>query len=559
MRTFLAVSSSLLLTAALAIGAAGSATQPSAGELGAWPSTENWDRVLRDVTIEGDVVVPPGERWLIGPNVRIAGNLRTEAGTIAMRPGSSLHFVGADPDRYVGGGMGYSAEFSDDLGLWIGSEGVLDIRGTPKVGWNRTGQDPTWRAEDELWIAPTAPGDYEPRRWRPGDPIPQVDPRAPSAEVMNVTRDVLIEGPGHIHISSRHPQRVEYVTLRQMGIFNRRVGMVSGRYALHLHHGGSGAAGTVIRGVAAIDSRGHVFVPHETHGLTFVDNVSVNSWGNAFWWDSGDYTNDLLVDRLAVSGVHLPRAVSRSTSRQNGVTLGSGHNLEVRNSVVSGVRGSKLSVGWNWSTRQAHRNQQKWTFETGNVAHNNQGPAIRFWFNDALDHLVRNVVTYHNGVGGIENGAYANANRYADLLLIGDGIIHHSGPKRTASGQISGYERVHVHASRGPAVDFGRVNLRGETGVRVEFIDCTLRGAPGYPAVRIDQNGKTKNPVRALFRRCGIGPEDIEIVRPFSRGLEGTSIVIEAEDGRVWEITADLESDRQVVRELTAPSVASVR
>src|SRR5690606_29994147 len=83
------------------------------------PPVMEWDSVLQNVSIEGDVVVPVGEKWLIGPNVRIAGNLRTLGGTIGMRPGSSLHFIGADPDEYVGGGMGFSPVFARDLGIWV--------------------------------------------------------------------------------------------------------------------------------------------------------------------------------------------------------------------------------------------------------------------------------------------------------------------------------------------------------------------------------------------------------------------------------------------------------
>jgi uncharacterized protein YjdB len=136
------------------------------------PPPSEWDKVLENVSITGDVVVPAGQKWLIGANVQIAGNLRTTNGTIAMRPGSSLKFVGGDPAEYVGGGMMFEPRFARDIGLWVdGSNGVLDIRGTPKTGWNRTGVDPTWKSTDEYWIAPTA-GDYTVRRWYPGQAIP---------------------------------------------------------------------------------------------------------------------------------------------------------------------------------------------------------------------------------------------------------------------------------------------------------------------------------------------------------------------------------------------------
>jgi hypothetical protein len=493
---------------------------------------------LANVTIQGDVVVPDGERWLIGSGVQIAGNLRTVGGTIAMRPGSSLKFLGANPEEYVGGGQTYEAAFARDIGLWIGTQGVLDIRGTPKTGWNRTGVDPTWQATDEYWITPTAVDDYEPRRWTPGSPVPQIDPRVPAAEVINVTRDIVIEGPGHIHIHSQKPQRLEYFQLRRMGVSSRKFqGQVLGRYALHLHFSLDGSRGTIIRGVAAVNSEGHVFVPHVSHGVTMIDNVSVNSFADAFWWDDGDQTNDLLVDRLAVSGVEMPREISGSVSRFNAATLGLGSNMEVRNSAVSGARDNKLSVGWNWLSQGA----PKWIFEQGNVAHNNSGPGIRFWVNQREPHHVQHAMTYRNGEGGIENGAYANSNRYSNVLLVDDYIFQNSNSKvLPLDGKGASYTNVHVFAREGPALRIGNRNLEGDTNL--ELIDCTLQPGPGAPKVFVT-DGKT--PWTAHFIRSGVTPEDI-VFETLSGGNDGTRILIDHEDGRKWEIL--VQNGQKIVR-----------
>jgi hypothetical protein len=511
-------------------------------------SSGEWDNVLENVSFDEDVVVPDGETWLIGANVKIAGNLRTHGGTIAMRPGSSLHFIGADPDRYVGGGMGYEDRFSNDIGLWVGHHGVLDIRGTPKTGWNRTGVDSTWDPDDEYWISPTDRGDYSPRRWYPGDPIPQVDPRVPAAEVMNVTRDIVIEGPGHIHIHSSKPQWIEYVTLRNLGVSNRSFeGPVLGRYALHLHHGENGTRGTVIRGVAAIDSRGTVYVPHESHGVTMEDIVSVNSYGPAFWWDKGDLTHDLVVDGLAASGVHMPEEVAGTVRNFPVAKLGSGLNKTMRNSAVSGSRGSDRALGYHWNTESAHRWETSavWDFHD-NVAHNNEGFAIRFWFNDKWDHNVRSTHLYHNDAGGIENGAYKNSIRYTNVVLVDDHILHHSSSNvHDKDGGPSRYAGVEVYTTNGPALEIGR--LRGSPETRQEFIDCKLESGPGAPKVFIEGE-KALNPFIALFRNCGVTPDDIEF-GGWSSELEGTNIILE-EGGRKWEITVDLDSNRKIVREL---------
>lgn len=500
------------------------------------PRAGEWHRILADTSIAGDVMVPSGERWLIGAAVRIAGNLRTVGGTIAMRPGSSLYFLGADRNEYIGGGMTYEPKFARDIGLWIGPGGVLDIQGTPKTGWNRTGQDPTWKDTDEYWIAPTARGDYQPKRWYPGQPIPQAGTQVPAAEVINVTRDVLIEGPGHIHIHSDRPQRIEYVTLRRMGIL--RVGaehiddaLTTGRYALHLHHGGHGST---IRGVAAVRSEGRVFVPHQVRDVTLVDNVSVNSWGEAFWWDLPDMSHNILIDRLAVSGVHAPRSVTGVTSYVSALTLSSGTSLTVRNTAVSGASGSKLSNGFHWSSSEGHRRAAVWSADVGIISHNNEGAGIRYWLNDDFPHHVRNAILYRNAVAGVANGAYRNANRYSDLLLVDNGISHHSSSAvQGLDGGPARYEKVRVYADEGPALRLGPMVLA--PALPVEFVDCTLQPGPGAPKVALGEP-TTRNPVLALFRRCNVTPEDFHFLG-FPPQLDGSTIRVEHEDGRIWEIT----------------------
>jgi hypothetical protein len=513
------------------------------------PGRDAWTRILRDTTIAGDVVVPAGERWLFGPNVRIAGNLRTDAGVIGMRPGSSLHLLGADPAEYVGGGMAFEPRFARDIGIWVGRRGALDIRGTPRTGWNRTGEDPTWSPTDEYWIAPTEPGDFSPRRWTPGEPVPRIDPRVPAAEVVNVTRDVLIEGPGHIHIHSGRPQRIEYVTLRRMGISNEASGgPVTGRYALHLHHGGNGTRGTVIRGVAAVESRGRVFVPHVSHGVTLIDNVSVNSYAEALWWDVGDRSDDVVVDRLAVLGVHMPREVSGRTSQHSAVVLGGGERLAIRNSVASGARGSAISHGFDWPSGGDNQGAAVWEFSQGNVAHNSQGSGIRLWFNNAANHVVADAVTYRNAFAGIENGAYRNAQRYRNTLSIEDRILQHATARaHSMDGGAARFERFVVVAREGAALEIGQMRLPAQ--LRTEFVDCTLESGPGAPKVLV-ADVRAQNAFVALFRRCGILPDDVRFATPYPPAWAGTSVVIEHEDGRRWEITLDVAAQRRIVRSL---------
>jgi len=506
------------------------------------PDNDEFDFVLQDTLVDGtNVEVPAGETWLFGPNVEVLRANVIVRGTLAMRPGSSLKFSGADPDQYVGGGMMYEERFDRDWGMWVLRSGVLDIQGTPKKGWTRTGMHPSWDSSDEMYVAPTDPGDTQVRRWQAGSPIPRVDPRAPAAEVVNVTRDIVIEGPGHIHIHSGHPQRIEYVQLRGLGISNSASrGAALGRYSLHLHHGGDGTRGTTIRGVAVVDALGKAFVPHMSHGITMVDNVVVNSYGAGLWWDLLDVTHDLLVDSMAVLGVQMPRAVSGVQPQEDGFTLGFGTNMEVRNSIAAGVSGGRLAVGFDWPGVPDQRDPppQIWVFDQGNVAHNNSGAGLRFWFNNRTEHVVRDYVGYNNGSeGGVHDGAYKNLTRYEDVLLIGDHWMQHANARdgkvyrdiRVVSdthGMIAGHRKA---AADGPLVVEG----------------CTLESGPGYSKVLISTAERNTEPWTAHFRQCNLTPDDVEF-ESLQGGNEGTRVLIDHTDGRRWEI--EVVGGRRVVR-----------
>jgi hypothetical protein len=516
---------------------------------------ETWDRVLQNQTFNGDVVVPDNQKWLIGANVVINnGNLRTVNGTIAMRAGSSLKLSGGNPENYVGGGMHFEPLFAQDYGIWIGGHeatGRLDISCTPKTSWNRTGSDPTWSPGDEYWISPTAPGDFAPRRWYPGQAIPRFDSRVPAAEVMNVTRDCVIEGPGHIHIHSSVPQRIEYVRFERMGIVNKTRIATTGRYALHFHFAGNGSRGTVVRGVASTNAQGRVFVPHESNGISFIDNVAVNNYVEAFWWDEKEPSNEIFVDRLAVSGVFVPRSVTGQESRFAGIALNIGDNTEIKNSAVSGVRGSSTySAGFDWVQSNKAGNAH-WIFKDGNAAHNNS-VGIRFWNNSGQPHDVLTTVLYNNGKV-ILNGAYNNSNRYEDIVSIGGGgiALNSSSNAHNIDGGPGRFERVQIYATQGPALESHGRNLPAKT--RQEFIDCVLQSGTGSPKVLVKE-GST--PWAALFRRCNLIPDDIVFQNLADTRLENTSIFIENADGNSWEVF--VKNGQKEVRKVSNEPIATI-
>lgn len=511
------------------------------------PPVVRWTRVLRDTSIVGDVVVPAGQEWLIGPNVRLAGNLRTDSGTIALRSGSSLTFAEAPPSQYVGGGMRYAETFVNDWGIWVGGVGKLDIQGTPKTGWTQGEFHSTWLATDEIWIAPTAPRDYTARRWAPGDSVPRYDERVPPAELVNVSRDIEIVG-GHIHISSSVPQTIEYVTLRTTGVLKpllEEAGATTGRYSLHFHFMGDGSKGTLVRGVASIGAKTRVFVPHSSNGITFEDNVAVNSGAEVFWWDAYDRSDDITVNRLGALGVFTARTTLGSTPRFNAIVLQGGERISMTNSFAAGARGGSSSVGFGWPSNADNGGNAVWTFER-NVAHNNEGAGNRLWFNDQDNHVQRDIVTYNNGGRGAENGAYASSNRWITGLYL-DGVSWHSGSRAgEETGLPAGMSDVVLEHPTGPAISFGRFNKPSSTPN--VFEDCTLKSGPGFPKVRIaDEN--MANPYWIVFRDCNLVPSDISITA-FPLTTEGSRVLIDNATGPNYEIRPDVPNRRVIVSEV---------
>lgn len=529
------------------------------------PESNEFNRVLEGengdvLTILADVVIPAGEKWRF-KNVEIRGNIRaTNGATVAMRPGDRLKFIGIVMDDYVGGGMTWAPQFAKDYGIWIGDGGGLDLRGTPKRSWNRTGTDSTWLPTDEYYISPTTLGDTTVRPWTYGSTIPQIHASLPPAEIANVTRDVIIEG-GHIHIHSHNvPFRIEYVRFEKMGISNLASrGPVSGRYVIHAHHNFDGSIGSTIKGCSFVNSRGRNIVPHMSHGITITDCVVVNSWAEGFWWDSGDPSEDTMVDRLCVMGVKMPESVSGQTSMISGIILDVGGPTNVmRQCAVSGCHGSDISHGFNWPEVPVNFDPEPspvWTFENGNVAHNNEGGGIRFWNNNTFGHQTDNSKTYHNTVG-IENGAYLNSNRYDGHYSYLDGIggwfgpykrpaiMWQSNPRVSQTDNPPRFSNSIVIAKDGPAMSIGhRNNFEADTTFEVE--DCTLTPAAGQPVIQVLSGG---HPWRARFTNINGGaldPDDFDFPELASGdGMIDTHIEIRG-GSTEWDI--DINDDREII------------
>jgi len=294
------------------------------------------------------------------------------------------------------------------------------------------------------------------------------------AEVMNMTRNVRIEGTaeGRAHIQFNHThvsQHIANTTIRYMGprqdtgsTYKDRTGEttveravtapVMGRYPLHFHHNGTHSIGTTLTNVVVRDSGNRAFVAHASDGIAFTGTIAHQVAESAYWWDRRDTSDGLGSSAKWERGSHdisYHRAIaSRIVTdppntgghRLAGFELGHGENVSVTDSVAVGVQGRKHAAGFVWpegSARDPETGERlgidHWVFER-NVSHNNRHMGMFVWQNNSNpNHLIANSAFYHNGVHGIDHGAYTNAYKYRSLDVFGNG---RSGVELHALGRI---------------------------------------------------------------------------------------------------------------------------
>ena len=81
-------------------------------------------------------------------------------------------------------------------------------------------------------------------------------------------------------------------------------------------------------------------------------------------------------------------------------------------------------------------------------------------------------------------------------------------------------------------------------GNYARIVDATLLAGDGYPKVYV-QIGN--NPWQAHFIRSGVTPDDFEFESLTAPEIQGTSILIDHEDGRKWQIRVD--NGQKTIRE----------
>lgn len=402
--------------------------------------------------IEGTLTLDPDKSVTIttSKNIIVTGKL-------VSRPASpdiihTIRFIDVNEDRYQGGG---TEVLDTDIGLWVMGKGQLDLEGSRKKAWTRaiTGIDAGdtliparditgWAVGDDIVIAPTSRGasNFDERKIEAIGEMsfhvakttyhPKID-NLYTPEIMNLTRNVRIEGtPGgraHIFIHSQALQNIKYVSIRYMGPRKSQLGvsapsLVPGRYGLHFHHCEDSTRGSVIEGVVVRDTDNHAFVPHTSHGITFLECISHNTTEDAYWWDLGHQSHDVTFDSCVASLIkHVRRAVDMDlwsidtsdkapTLGANGFLLGRGDGCVIKNCVVIGSTGDPHAKGgYLWPTRDEDRPEGVWGF-VGNTAHNcNCGVVV--WQNTGLPHVNQDTHCYSNSLD-LFHGAYANSYEY---------------------------------------------------------------------------------------------------------------------------------------------------
>jgi hypothetical protein len=464
-------------------------------------------------------------------SLELRGNLVVEGALEMVAPNpavqQTIRFVGVDEGAFRGGGHEVLAS---DVGLWAHHHGRLNIQGAAKTSWTRThgvkagGRELTlesppvgWRAGDELVVVPSTP----PTSDGFADAFDEVKVRSVAGakvaldrplehdhptvggdfnpEVLNLTRNVRIGGTpdGHAHVMSmaEHKQVVNYAQLQNVGVSGAQ-----GRYGLHFHEAGGASRGTQVVGTVVRDAGNHAFVAHASHGVQFKHTISYNTQGDAYWWDPGPDTDDVLYD-FAVAALVKPDGDGPDKFRLCGFRMMQGTGNTARNSVAVGVQGSTTSAGFHWP--EEGDPHAEWTFQ-GNVSHNNALHGAFNWQNDSRKHDIKDSVFYHNGEYGIDHGAYLNTYLFKGVTLYGNGEagLNLRAGSRGDRGLrfddllidgagISEHDILsddHTLPSEGDATQFSRTELRGSTGAAVAMgeaevpyaIDFTDSNVPSY-------------------------------------------------------------------------------
>jgi hypothetical protein len=220
----------------------------------------------------------------------------------------------------------------------------------------------------------------------------------------NLSRDVVFDGLARImwH-EGAGPSTLRFVRVTNSGVQEKL-----GFYPLHWHLNGNSVRGTLVEGVVVDKAKNHAFVPHGSHGIRFKDTIAHTVVREAYWWDSGDISNDITYDHVLAVNVVYPRSLGDLPlhHRMSAFHLGKGTGNVVANSVARNTSGGADCSGFHWP----EADHGVWTFRN-NSAYGGSCNGIFVWQNDSLPH----VIAGFNGNLALEHGAYGNVYKFFDV------------------------------------------------------------------------------------------------------------------------------------------------
>lgn len=424
---------------------------------GDWHTGSTWStgkvpNVLDDIILQHNVTTTK--------NVQV-GSVGANGGILNSSRGK-LTFLGINEKNFVGSGMSVLAS---DIGLWVVGSGQLNLTGDAKTSWTNTigtvlrgattivvNSATGWNLGDEIMIAttdkPTNQIDWNDATNSPIDPmIDKFERRIISSingnqisfatplkydhlqvtstvakktwtpEVENLTRSIVIEGTktgrSHIFIMSNRPQTVKYVEGRWLGPRTpgyRSGNLVNGRYGLHFHHCQEGSTGSIVEGNALHDIGNRSYVPHESDGITFKDNVAHDGMEQMQWWDFQTQSHSITFDHNIQS---LRRYNGINSGSVTGNELNQGDDNVMKNNVAiyihHGDPHQQAAYSWNTNTVGV------WLF-INNLSHSNI-TGLFVWQNDNANHTIDGYVSYNDELA-THHGAYINEYNYINCIAV---------------------------------------------------------------------------------------------------------------------------------------------
>jgi hypothetical protein len=284
----------------------------------------------------------------------------------------------------------------------------------------------------------------------------------------------------------------------------------------------------VIEGVVVSHTGNHAFVPHESHGVSFTDCISYDTFDEAYWWDEEDSTHD--VSWIGCVAAHVRVDPDFRGFRLTGFLLGRGQNVSAVGCVAVGVLGNEESSGFRWP-ELPNGTEGVWDFRNC-VAHNNSRNGIFTWQNTSQPgHVIDGFTAYRNGFAGIDHGAYENKYRYQRTTLFENnlGVLCHADSK-AAAGPDDGLVFADINII---ALDVG-IELTGTNGTPahpVLFRDMTIQ-APTPLRIEADKGEGARID---RFERCGLEPEEVDFVAARS----GSEFTFVRADGSSWTLDSN--------------------